>query len=519
MRRTWLFALVALLQLVASAYAARELHQALCQCTRELNPVCAGGKDFNNPCLAECEGFTSEEYTEGECTPAAAGGAGDKPCICTAIYAPVCIEATQKTFASLCVADCAGYSSEMFTIIDGECPPAAGGGDGGDKPACPCPLDLTPVCVASTSTTYGNKCAAECAGYSGDEITDGQCVIPGADDGDSAAPTGGGDECMCIELWQPVCAAGGKQYSNKCYAECAGVAAGDLVQGECAGEGGSGSNDTDTQPEPELTSKDFGRLLSAILESQQTLRDLERKLRSDIYVQQEILQGLLGDVRDMLDGAEAADNSTNATAPGNGGMDDAEAACRLACPNVTAPVCTVAEPQLEVGEYGRVVTVSTAANACEAACRATANPSSAVMAVMAGECDATADAACALALTPGDAVCVPGAGDATAVEYASLCYANASGAVNASGPAPIPGQCTGDHAVALVSSAKCLGGGVQCFADPCQVATCAFPGAVCLSLYCPIFFRSTFLHGVCQAVFVDPATGDLVEKCMKSGSA
>ena len=37
-------------------------------------------------------------------------------------------------------------------------------------------------------------------------------------------------ECVCTEVWMPVCGSNGKTYSNACFAKCAGV---NFHQGSC----------------------------------------------------------------------------------------------------------------------------------------------------------------------------------------------------------------------------------------------------------------------------------------------
>lgn len=37
--------------------------------------------------------------------------------------------------------------------------------------------------------------------------------------------------CVCVQLWMPVCGENGKTYSNACFAQCAGVK---FTQGSCS---------------------------------------------------------------------------------------------------------------------------------------------------------------------------------------------------------------------------------------------------------------------------------------------
>lgn len=39
------------------------------------------------------------------------------------------------------------------------------------------------------------------------------------------------DDCMCIEIYQPVCGSDGKTYSNTCVAECEGIT--EYTEGAC----------------------------------------------------------------------------------------------------------------------------------------------------------------------------------------------------------------------------------------------------------------------------------------------
>lgn len=51
-----------------------------------------------------------------------------------------------------------------------------------------------------------------------------------APESQSAAPTSAKENCVCAEIYAPVCGSDGVTYSNACQAECQGV---DFTEGEC----------------------------------------------------------------------------------------------------------------------------------------------------------------------------------------------------------------------------------------------------------------------------------------------
>lgn len=191
-----------------------------CACNRLYFPVCGhDGQDYDNPNCAKRCGHVG--YRVGTCDSL-------QPCACPFSIQPVCArtpDGTVKSFDNECQATC----ENSATIINqGEC--AAGIEQpiyrpGGQKShqaistgvrekkqhasRCVCTQEFVPVCglVAGKWTTFGNQCAAKCAGAERSK--------PGA------CGTGGG--CACTRIYKPVCGSLDgtlKTYPSQCVADC-----------------------------------------------------------------------------------------------------------------------------------------------------------------------------------------------------------------------------------------------------------------------------------------------------------
>ena len=173
---------------------------------------------------------------EGACV------AAPDPCACDDVLEPAC-GADGVTYGNACEARCAGVESRP-----GECAPPPACADDADcgrgqvcrdgaceAPDCVCADIYDPVCGAD-GLTYGNACEARCAGV---EFRPGECARPACRDDSECAPDeicvdgqcrAGG--CICPDIYDPVCGADGRTYGNACEARCAGV---ESRPGECAG--------------------------------------------------------------------------------------------------------------------------------------------------------------------------------------------------------------------------------------------------------------------------------------------
>ncbi|MEM6395877.1 MAG: PKD domain-containing protein [Bacteroidota bacterium] len=124
-------------------------------------------------------------------------------CDCPDTLNPVCVvDFTGEliTYENSCLAECAGYPSDVQFSCDAD---------------CFCPTFLSPVCVVDNSgdtLTFDNHCFASCEGFTADQWF--------------ACDVASSDPCDCNDVLQPVCVldSEGNQigFDSPCQAECAG---------------------------------------------------------------------------------------------------------------------------------------------------------------------------------------------------------------------------------------------------------------------------------------------------------
>ncbi|GIL48756.1 hypothetical protein Vafri_5192 [Volvox africanus] len=186
--------------------------QLNCGCSSTYTPVCAGGKTYNNACLAKCDG--RDPSTPGACDAPKPAPPPRKDCsstICPALYDPVCGE-DNVTYDNTCLASCAGVAVKDRGECGSTHPPESPDSPVSAVPnACTCPADNKPVC-GSDGNTYSSVCNMQC--LSPDVTVDyiGRC----------ADPTGC-SSVQCTTAYFPVCGANGRTYPNRCIAACTGV--------------------------------------------------------------------------------------------------------------------------------------------------------------------------------------------------------------------------------------------------------------------------------------------------------
>lgn len=173
-------------------------------CNRKASPVCVTQPDgtrrsYASRCVAEqCYGARRNDIVDVDCA--------DLPCACPLIYAPVCGE-NGHTYASSCVAACSGVT----VASDGDCSRKM------RRQVCACTSDFTPVC-ATNGLIYTNECQAGCAGYRVDPT--GSCGVPTQL---PVFPEKRQKFCACHYINDPVCDTEGREWANKCAADCAGA--------------------------------------------------------------------------------------------------------------------------------------------------------------------------------------------------------------------------------------------------------------------------------------------------------
>eukprot|EP01084_Bolivina_argentea_P297443 512431_1 len=141
-------------------------------------------------------------------------------CTCTTEYSPVCCESsdgTMQDYGNRCSAECDGYTG----CDEGECPDDDMHMSSTEATFCACMAIYDPVCCEDDDGTmkeYSSSCKAECEGYDAVDCDTGGCP-------DDISTT---DErpCVCATIYDPVCCKNDdgttEEYSNTCSAGCDG---------------------------------------------------------------------------------------------------------------------------------------------------------------------------------------------------------------------------------------------------------------------------------------------------------
>ena len=163
------------------------------------------GKRYDNKqCAEDC--FGAEAANLEECPE-------EPPCACITLFDPVCDQTTGQEYSNKeCAVGCEGADASNL----GPCTKKAAEPLGEPKGACICQLDFNPVCDKNNMPLGPNKCAAECDGYTPEQI------LPCNPRQPANAPL---EDCICTFDYKPVCSTTGLRApigANACVAKCQG---------------------------------------------------------------------------------------------------------------------------------------------------------------------------------------------------------------------------------------------------------------------------------------------------------
>jgi len=136
-----------------------------CVCTTDYVPICCDGTTYSNECAARCDGFAPNKCATGECpatTTAGPTAPTAEPSTTTAMPTapPSTTTTVTKTAQPTTETQCCGVADRDKPAICREgcacCPDGTWVGS----------IDYVPVCCYGT--TFGNACAAGCAGFTPD---------------------------------------------------------------------------------------------------------------------------------------------------------------------------------------------------------------------------------------------------------------------------------------------------------------------------------------------------------------